>query len=152
MSRMELIKHPEEGSDLHQVYQMILEGGGQGAEEGVPTNIVTSMGARPDLIMPILMANHAIRMEGLLPPTVKQMIAMTIAVQHNCRYCAVGIRSALEAMGVSPEVIESCASDPELSAVPPTQRAIIKFALKADRSPKTVLAAQSNGDWWGGSW
>jgi uncharacterized peroxidase-related enzyme len=66
------------------------------------------------------------------------MISMTIALQNNCRYCVVAHSFALEAMGVPKEVIESCASDPELSLVPPPQRAIIKFGLKAARDPKSM--------------
>jgi uncharacterized peroxidase-related enzyme len=66
------------------------------------------------------------------------MISMTIALQNNCRYCVVAHSFALEALGVSKEVIESCASDPELSLVPPPQRAFIKFGLKAARDPKSM--------------
>ena len=36
------------------------------------------------------------------------------------------------------EVIQSCASDPELMQVPPPQRAMIKFGLKTATDPKSV--------------
>jgi uncharacterized peroxidase-related enzyme len=66
------------------------------------------------------------------------MILMSIAMQNDCQYCSVAHTKALEAMGVPTAVIESCASDPELTQVPPTQRVIIKFALKTARDPKSV--------------
>ena len=77
-------------------------------------------------------------MEGQLPFTVKEMIAMVIAKQSDCRYCTVGHTGALEALGVPQAVIESCASDPELSELPPPQRAIIKFGLKAAKDAHSI--------------
>ena len=62
-------------------------------------------------------------MGGVVPSTVKQMILMAIAMQNDCQYCSVVHTNALEAMGVPTEVIQSCASDPELMQVPPPQRA-----------------------------
>ncbi len=41
-------------------------------------------------------------------------------------------------MGVPQEVIQSCASDPELTGVPPPQRAILTLALKTSRDPQSV--------------
>jgi uncharacterized peroxidase-related enzyme len=82
-----------------------------------------------------------ILLQGVLPPTVKQMISMTIAMQNNCRYCTVAHSNALESMGVPTEVIQSCAGDPDLAHVPPPQRAILKFGLKTARSPRSVTDA-----------
>ncbi len=138
MQRFDPIKYPDAGTPLAEMYKMIVEGGGQGAEEGVPTNYVTSMGQRPDLLGGVMGMAGAIFYEGQIPMTVKQMIGMAIAILHDCRYCATGTRRALEAMGVPVEVIESCASDPEFSALPPSQRAILKFALKADKSAASL--------------
>lgn len=138
MPRFPLVKHPEPGTELANVYEKILAMGGQGAEEGVPSNYMTSLGERPDIIDSLLKGWQNVFISGLLPPTIKQMIAMTIALQHDCRYCAVGTTMALQMMGVSKSVIESCASDPEFSELPPPQRAIMKFALKADLFPKEL--------------
>ena len=77
-------------------------------------------------------------MEGVVPSTVKEMILMAIAMQNDCQYCSVVHTNALEAMGVPTEVIQSCASDPELAQVPPPQRAMIKLGLKTARDPKSV--------------
>ena len=77
-------------------------------------------------------------LQGMLPPTIKQMIAVTIAMRNNCRYCTRLHSNALEAMGVPQEVIHSCASDPDQIEVPPTQRAIIAFAIKTSQDPESV--------------
>ena len=137
MSRFQLIKHPED-PQLQALYKDMLENGMQGSEEDAPFNALTAMAERPDILAGMWGITKGVAVQGSLPPTLKQMIAMTIAMQNNCRYCTVGHTHALEAMGVPTEVIKSCASDPELADIPPTQRAIIKFALKTARDPRSV--------------
>ncbi|NIV94884.1 hypothetical protein GWN42_19355 [candidate division KSB1 bacterium] len=136
--RFKQIKHPKDNLELQSLYKEIAESGVQGSEEGVPINLFTSQSERPDILQAGWAFFKGTLLQGQLPPTLKQMISMTIALQNNCRYCVVAHTFALEAMGVPKEVIESCASDPELSLVPPPQRAIIKFALKAARDPKSI--------------
>ena len=137
MPRFKQIKHPDD-PELKALYKAAMEGGLVGTEEGVPNNFVTSQSERPDILAATLIFADKIVMRGLLPPTVKQMIAMTIAMQNNCRYCTRLHTSALEGMGVSQEVIQSCASDPDLAELPPSQRAILKLALKTSRDPLEV--------------
>ena len=137
MPRFKQIKHPDD-PELKALYKAAMEGGMVGTEEGVPNNFVTSQSERPDILAATLNFADKILMQGLLPPTVKQMIAMTIAMQNNCRYCTQLHTSALEGMGVPQEVIQSCASDPDLAELPPSQRAILKLALKTSRDPLTV--------------
>lgn len=138
MSRFNQIKHPERNSELEALYQMALEAGMEGSEPGVPFNLVTSFSERPDLLASTLGLLKAVVRGGVVPSTVKQMILMAIAMQNDCQYCSVVATNALEAMGVPTEVIQSCASDPELMQVPPPQRAMIKFALKTAKDPKSV--------------
>ena len=137
MSRFKQIKHPDE-PELKTLYNEAMEAGFVGSEEGVPINLVTSLSERPDLLAATLTLVSRIVLQGLLLPTVKQMIAMTIAMQNNCRYCTRLHTGALEAMGVPQGVIQSCASDPELTELPPPQRAILKLALKTSRNPQSV--------------
>ena len=137
MPRFKQIKHPDD-PELKALYKAALEGGMVGTEEGVPNNFVTSQSERPDILAATLNFADKILMQGLLPPTVKQMIAMTIAMQNNCRYCTQLHTSALEGMGVPQEVIQSCASDPDLAELPPSQRAILMLALKTSRDPLAV--------------
>ena len=137
MSRFPLIKHPDD-PELQNIYRDMVENGMQGSEEGIPFNAITAMVERPDILAGMWNFTRSVVAQGSLPPTVKQMIAMTIAMQHNCRYCTVGHTRALEAMGVPTEVIKSCTSDPDLAQIPPPQRAILKFALKTARDPQSV--------------
>jgi len=137
MSRFPLTKHPED-PELQALYQDMLAHGMQGNEEDVPFNALTSMAERPDILTGMWGITKGVVAQGTLPPTLKQMIAMTIAMQNDCRYCTVGHTRALEMMGVPTEVIKSCTADPELADIPPTQRAILQFALKTARDPQSV--------------
>jgi len=141
MSRFQQIKHPAEGSELSAIYREIVDAGWVGAEQGVPANVVTAFSERPDILRAMWAFTKGTLMSGVLPPTVKEMIAMTVAVHNDCRYCSVAHTNALEAMGVPTRVIESCARDPEFAELPPTQRALLKFALKAANDPKSVTDA-----------
>ena len=138
MSRFNQIKYPKDNPELEALYQDAMEIGFIGREGDTPNNWVTSQSERPDFLKVSLGFAKTVQLEGLIPPTVKQMILMTLAMQENCRYCEVGHTKVLEAMGIPTEVIRNCASDPELSAVPPSQRAILKFALKAARDRKSL--------------
>ena len=77
-------------------------------------------------------------MNGKLPATIKQMIAMAISHQNDCRYCAITHTGVLEKLGVPEEVVRSCVEDPDLTEVPEPHRAILKFALKANRDPNSL--------------
>ena len=138
MSRFTQIKHPKGNPELEAIYKDAVELGMVGSEPGVPNNLITSLSVRPDLLASTMGILKGLIRGGVVPSTVKQMILMAIALQDNCQYCEVAHTNALEAMGVPTEVIQSCASDPELAHVPPTQRAMIKFALKTARDPKSV--------------
>ena len=135
--RFQPVKYPED-AELQDLYRDMIGYGMQGAEEGVPFNAFTFMGERPDLLKGLWDITKGVAIQGLLPPTVKQMIAMTIGMQNDCEYCTMGHTNALEEMGVATEVIKSCASDPELLDVPPPQRAMLKFALKIARDAQHV--------------
>lgn len=145
MSRFNQIKHPKDNPELEALYNTALEAGFEGSEAGVPVNIVTSVSERPDLLGAMLGLVDGVVLKGLLPPTVKQMIAMSISIRNNCKYCSVLHTRALESMGVSEEVIRSCASDPDMSDVPPPQRAILQFAVKASQDPLSVTDEEIEG-------
>lgn len=55
----------------------------------MPVNWVTSQAGRPDILAATWAFTKGTLMHGQLPPTVKQMIAMVIAMQNDCRYCEV---------------------------------------------------------------
>jgi uncharacterized peroxidase-related enzyme len=135
MSRFKQITDPSHNPELESLYKEIVA---HGVGASTPINWFTAQAERPDILRTTWGLFRGILLQGMLPPTVKQMISMTIAMQNNCRYCAVAHTSALEGMGVPTEVIQSCASDPDLAQIPPPQRAMVKFGLKAAKNPKSV--------------
>lgn len=135
MSRFDMILSPEPESQVARLYDDIVARGFGGT---IPINWFTSQGRRPDILQASWGLARGILVEGVLPPTLKQMIAATVSVQNGCRYCTVTHTKALQGMGVSEAVIRSCANDTDLSDVPPAQRAILKFALKCARNPHSM--------------
>lgn len=135
MSRFSQVRDSSDNPELGALYKEIVEHG-LGAD--TPINWFTAQSERPDILAATWGLFKGILLQGVLPPTVKEMISMTIAMQNNCRYCTVAHTNALEGMGVPKEVIQSCASDPDLAQVPPPQRAMLKFGLKTARNPRSV--------------
>ena len=138
MSRFEQTKEAAADTKLGALYKEMLD---QGVGADSPINWFTAQSERPDIMEATWALFQGIMLRGELPPTVKEMISMTIAMQSNCRYCTVAHTNALEGMGVPTEVIESCAKDPDLAQIPPPQRAMIKFGLKTAKNPGSVTDA-----------
>lgn len=138
MSRFDMVLKPEPNSEVAALYADILAKGFGGT---IPINWFTAQGRRPDLLSASWGLTCGILVEGLLPPTLKQMIAATVSAQNGCRYCTVTHTNALQSMGVPNTVIQSCANDTTLSDVPPAQRTILKFALKCARDPNSMTDA-----------
>ncbi len=109
MSRFNQIRDPSDNPKLGSLYKEIVE---HGLGEDIPLNLFTAQSGRPDILEATWGLFKGLLLQGQLPATVKQMISMTIAMQNDCRYCAVAHTHALEGMGVAKEVIQSCASDP----------------------------------------
>lgn len=135
MSRFSQTGDASDNVKLDFLYKEIIDHGLGGDK---PINWFTAQSARPDILEATWGMFKGIMLQGVLPPTVKQMISMTIAMQNNCRYCTVAHTKALEGMGVPTDVIESCAKDPDLAQVPPPQRGMLKLGLKAARNPQSV--------------
>ncbi|MFT5599291.1 MAG: putative peroxidase-related enzyme, partial [Chitinophagales bacterium] len=135
MSRFEAVDAVGD-AELTQIYQDIVANGF--GVEGKPISFFTAMASRPDIINVVWQFSKAIIVEGLLPASVKQMIALSISRQNNCQYCSVMHRGALEATGVEAMVVESCANDPDTTSLSEPNRSIVQFALKAARTPAQV--------------
>lgn len=135
MSRFVQLRDPSGNPKLVSLYKDIL---GHGMGSDTPVNWFTSQSERPDILEATWAIFKGILLQGELPPTVKELISVAIAMQNNCRYCIMAHTKALEGMGVPAEVIQSCATDPELAQIPPPQRAMVKFGLKAARNPQSV--------------
>lgn len=135
MSRFVQVSKPEANSALHGLYDEILQ---SGFGDETPYNWFASQSTRPDILAGTWSLTRNLMLEGELPPIVKQMIVVTISVQNNCNYCKCVHGHVLSALGVSEQIIESCISDPELTAVQQPHRAILEFALKISARPAEV--------------
>jgi uncharacterized peroxidase-related enzyme len=137
MSRFQLVQQPSDPR-VRALYDEILE---YGFGEEMPINWFTAQGTRPDILAATWTLIKGILVEGRLPPSLKQMIALTISQHNACRYCTVVHTGALETLGVPDEVIEQSVADPELAEIPATHRAILQFALKCASAPGAVTDA-----------
>ncbi len=135
MARFKMIVDPPESSPLSGIYREIVTAG---FGEDQPINWFTSQGIRPDVLAGAWCLVKSVLAEGELPGALKQMIATVISKQNNCRYCKATHTGVMNMMGVPQDQIDSCASDPELKAIPEPQRSVALFAAKAAAAPNDV--------------
>lgn len=133
MARFPMVREPAGSPELARLYREMIDTGFGSA--GAPIHWFTAQGSRPDIAAATWALVKGVLVEGQLPPTLKQLIAMTISVQSNCRYCAVTHSGALQALGVDRAIVERASADPTLSDFPPAFRAAVQLALKAARDP-----------------
>ena len=134
-ARFEQIRRPAEDSELKALYDEITAHG-FGAE--IPINWFTSQAIRPDILRATWNLVKGLMVEGELPATIKQMVAMAISVQNDCRYCQVVHSGALESLGVPRNVITQCVENVEAAQLPPAHRETLKFAVKAAKTSSSV--------------
>ena len=135
MSRFEQILDTADNIELATLYQDMIQ---YGFGSNVPINWLTSQSIRPDILAGTWAFSKSLLVQGLLPPSVKQMIAATIAVHNNCLYCNRLHSNTLNMLGVPEDIIESCVTDPKLAQVQQPHRAILQFALKTAQSPTSI--------------
>lgn len=92
---------------------------------------------------PLLEANwykvKRVMMEGVLPRKVKESIAVLISMNNSCRYCIAAHEGALQSIGISSEEIKTIETDLENADFTQKEKALIKFARKANSSPLQIL-------------
>lgn len=138
MARIKIVAESGDNPDLSELYTEMLANGFGTTR---PFNFFTSQGGRPDIMRATWGLARTMLTSGQLSPAVKQMITVAISHQNACQYCEVVHSSALEGMGVSRETIASCAADLELKGLAPSQREVVKFAVKAAQSPGDITDA-----------
>lgn len=134
-SRFPLIQDASGNAELEALYRDMLV---RGFGSKIPLHWFTSQASRPDILAATWGLVKGIVIQGKLPATMKQMIAVAISAQHSCRYCQVVHSGALEALGVPKDLIDSCAQDHDAQRVPPLQREVLKFALKTAKAPHSL--------------
>ena len=132
MSRFPGFTSADSDASLQALYDDILA---HGFGDQVPINFFTALAVRPDILSVTWQLTKALLVNGSLPGSLKQMIALSISRQNNCRYCAVVHQGALEAAGVEHQIVEACATDPGTVGLTEPYRSIVQFALRAARDP-----------------
>ena len=135
MSRFEPISDPSTNPRVEEVYRAIVDAG---MGSTAPIRWFQVQSGRPDILEATWKLVRGLLLEGELPGTLKHMILVRIASDHGCRYCRVPHSDALKAMGVPAEVIDSATTDVSPAKLPPVQRAVVEFAVKAAADPQSV--------------
>jgi alkylhydroperoxidase/carboxymuconolactone decarboxylase family protein YurZ len=95
MPRFKQVKDPSHDPVLQELYREMLDSG-LGTE--VPPNWFTFQGERPDIMAATWALCKQLLFHGMLPPTVKQMIAVVVSRTNECRYCTTTYANSLAAM------------------------------------------------------
>ncbi len=95
---------------------------------------------------PLLRANwnkvKAVMMEGSLTQKVKQTIAVLVSRDNGCSYCVAAHTAALRAIGVTDDELSTIEEDPDKAEFTAREKALIRFARKANREPLRVSDAE----------
>lgn len=135
MSRFQQLQDPSGNPQLTALYREIVD---SGMGEDTPVNWFTAQAERPDILAATWALTRGVVLQGMLPPTIKQMIIVLVSTHNNCRYCRVTHTRALEALEVPRELIDNFTTYLDLSKVPPQQRAILQFALQTSQNPRSI--------------
>ena len=88
---------------------------------------------------PLLEANwykvKRVMMEGVLPRKVKESIAVLVSQDNSCSYCIAAHEGALQSIGISSAEIKIIETDLDRADFTPKEKALIKFARKANSAP-----------------
>lgn len=91
---------------------------------------------------PLLRANwnkvKAVMSEGRLSQKTKQAIAVLVSKDNTCAYCVAAHTGALRSLGVSEGEIAAIEADLERADFSAKEKALIRFARKANAAPTRV--------------
>lgn len=135
MARFEPIPDASRDPRVEELYRAIVDAG-LGSE--TPISWFQVQSARRDILEATWKLIRGLLLEGEIPPTLKHMIMVRIASDHGCRYCRVLHSDARGAMGAPAEAGDSATTDVSPAKLPPVQRSVVEFAVKAARDPKSV--------------
>lgn len=116
--------------------------------ETILTEINKAFGRIPNLFLtyahhpPLLEANwnkvKRVMMEGDLSRKTKEAIALLVSQDNGCNYCVAAHTGALQMIGISDEEIGKISSQLEDADFTALERALIRFARKANSEPHRV--------------
>lgn len=115
---------------------------------GILKEIQQAFGYVPNLFStyahhpPLLQANwnkvKRVMMEGDLTRKTKEAIALLVSQDNGCNYCVAAHTGALKMIGVADEEIERISSQLDDADFTSAERALIRFARKANSDPHKV--------------
>lgn len=130
MSRIDPVPSPPQ--NVAAIFQEI-----EGAFGRVP-NLFKAYAHHP----PLLQANwnkvKAVMMEGSLSRKVKETIAVLVSRDNSCSYCVAAHTAALRSIGVTNEEISAIEEDLDKAEFTAREKALIRFARKANREPLRI--------------
>lgn len=116
--------------------------------EAIFQDIKKAFGMIPNLFKtyahhpPLLEANwHKVKrvmMEGSLSRKTKEAIALLVSRDNGCKYCVAAHTGALKAIGVNEDEIGRIEKDLDQADFTDKERALIRFARKANRTAREV--------------
>lgn len=109
---------------------------------GLVPNVLRAYAMRPDRLRAFITTYNTIMLgESGLTVAEREMIAVVVSSINRCYYCLVAHGQTLRQMTADPELAEMLAIDYTLIGLVPRQRAILDFAAKLTREPRTVEEA-----------
>jgi uncharacterized peroxidase-related enzyme len=77
-------------------------------------------------------------MEGALPRKMKESIAVLVSLDNSCSYCIAAHGGTLQSIGISSEEIKTIETDLENADFTHKEKALIRFARKANTAPLKI--------------
>ena len=132
MSRISPLHH--ETADVHvsAIFKEIENAFGK-----VP-NLFRTYAHHPSLLEANWNKVKAVMMQGSLGMKLKQTLAVLVSKDNSCSYCVAAHTAALKSIGVGDDKIKTIGDDPDKAGFSDKEKALIKFARKANTSPLKV--------------
>jgi uncharacterized peroxidase-related enzyme len=100
-------------------------------------NFIMTQGHSPTVARGTWDAVRNILVIGEIPRWIKEMMFVAISQERNCRYCTAAHIACCRMLGVTPDLLEDLVRD--VNSLPdPKLRAMILFALKCSRDPRSL--------------
>jgi len=125
---------PEQASkEVKAVYEEFY----RGMSFPAPPNFIMTQGHSSTVVRGTWEAVRNILVTGAISRWQKEIIFVAISKDRNCEYCTAAHIACCRMLGVKPGVLESIARDVNTLA-DPVLRAMVRFALKCSRSPRSL--------------